>query len=177
MAACCPKIRCGVGRDQCGYRRLDHYRPTQYLWGYNRYKCPTGAELPPDTLATTQATTCRHPQQQHSMSRIFTWLGIGLLTVLGKLPIPFVARFGEALGSILFMIPNPRREVVRQPAAVLPGQDRCGNRGDVARDLPQGLPQLCRGRHLLDLQREKMRRWCRSTTRQPGRSTARPISW
>ncbi|ABF07040.1 Kdo2-lipid IVA lauroyltransferase/acyltransferase [Cupriavidus metallidurans] len=47
------------------------------------------------------------------MSRIFTWLGIGLLTVLGKLPYPFVARFGEALGSILFMIPNPRREVVR----------------------------------------------------------------
>ena len=32
------------------------------------------------------------------MSRIFTWLGIGLLTVLGKLPYPFVARFGEALG-------------------------------------------------------------------------------
>lgn len=31
--------------------------PTQYLWGYNRYKCPTGAELPPDTIATTQATT------------------------------------------------------------------------------------------------------------------------
>ncbi|MEK7320052.1 MAG: lysophospholipid acyltransferase family protein [Pseudomonadota bacterium] len=31
--------------------------PTQYLWGYNRYKCPTGTELPPDTFATTQATT------------------------------------------------------------------------------------------------------------------------
>lgn len=47
------------------------------------------------------------------MSRIFTWLGIGLLTVLGKLPYSFVARFGEALGSFLYRIPNPRREVVR----------------------------------------------------------------
>ncbi|GJG96034.1 lipid A biosynthesis lauroyl acyltransferase [Cupriavidus pauculus] len=47
------------------------------------------------------------------MSRIFTWLGIGLLTVLGKLPYAFVARFGEALGSLLYQIPNPRREVVR----------------------------------------------------------------
>ncbi|WP_404992366.1 lipid A biosynthesis lauroyl acyltransferase [Cupriavidus pauculus] len=47
------------------------------------------------------------------MSRIFTWLGIGLLTVLGKLPYPFVARFGEALGGLLYHIPNPRREVVR----------------------------------------------------------------
>ena len=47
------------------------------------------------------------------MSRIFTWLGIGLLTVLGKLPYSFVARFGEALGGFLYLIPNPRREVVR----------------------------------------------------------------
>lgn len=47
------------------------------------------------------------------MSRIFTWLGIGLLTVLGKLPYAFVARFGEALGSVLYLVPNPRREVVR----------------------------------------------------------------
>ncbi|MBV8273147.1 MAG: lauroyl acyltransferase [Cupriavidus sp.] len=47
------------------------------------------------------------------MSRIFTWLGIALLTVLGKLPYSFVARFGEALGGLLYRIPNPRREVVR----------------------------------------------------------------
>ena len=47
------------------------------------------------------------------MSRILTWLGIGLLTVLGKLPYAFVARFGEALGALLYRIPNPRREVVR----------------------------------------------------------------
>ena len=47
------------------------------------------------------------------MSRIFTWLGIGLLTVLGKLPYPFVARFGEGLGGLLYRIPNGRREVVR----------------------------------------------------------------
>lgn len=47
------------------------------------------------------------------MSRIFTWLGIGLLTVLGKLPYPVVARFGESLGALLYRIPNPRREVVR----------------------------------------------------------------
>jgi len=31
--------------------------PTQYLWGYNRYKHPAGAELPPDTLAATPAVT------------------------------------------------------------------------------------------------------------------------
>lgn len=47
------------------------------------------------------------------MSRFLTWLGIGLLTVLGKLPYAFVARFGEALGSVLYLVPNPRREVVR----------------------------------------------------------------
>ncbi|MEN7529942.1 MULTISPECIES: lipid A biosynthesis lauroyl acyltransferase [unclassified Cupriavidus] len=47
------------------------------------------------------------------MSRIFTSLGIGLLTLLGKLPYSFVARFGEALGSLLYRIPSSRREVVR----------------------------------------------------------------
>lgn len=33
--------------------------PTQYLWGYNRYKHPAGAELPPDytTSTATKATT------------------------------------------------------------------------------------------------------------------------
>jgi len=31
--------------------------PTQYLWGYNRYKHPTGAELPPDTLSATPTVT------------------------------------------------------------------------------------------------------------------------
>lgn len=47
------------------------------------------------------------------MSRVFTWLGIGLLTVLGKLPYPLVARFGEALGGLLYRIPNGRRRVVQ----------------------------------------------------------------
>jgi len=47
------------------------------------------------------------------MSRVFTWLGIGLLTVLGKLPYPFVARFGEALGSLLYLVPSERRRVVQ----------------------------------------------------------------
>ncbi len=47
------------------------------------------------------------------MSRFLTWLGIGLLTVLGKLPYSLVARFGEWLGGVLYRIPNPRREVVR----------------------------------------------------------------
>ncbi|GAB7549645.1 MULTISPECIES: lipid A biosynthesis lauroyl acyltransferase [unclassified Cupriavidus] len=47
------------------------------------------------------------------MSRIFTWLGIGLLTVLGKLPYPLVARFGEGLGSLLYLIPSSRRRVVQ----------------------------------------------------------------
>ncbi len=31
--------------------------PTQYLWGYNRYKQPAGAGLPPQTLAATEAVT------------------------------------------------------------------------------------------------------------------------
>ncbi len=47
------------------------------------------------------------------MNRIFTWLGIGLLTVLGKLPYPWVARFGEALGGLLYRIPSRRRKVVQ----------------------------------------------------------------
>lgn len=47
------------------------------------------------------------------MSRLFTWLGIGLLTVLGKLPYPLVARFGEGLGSLLYLFPSGRRDVVR----------------------------------------------------------------
>ena len=47
------------------------------------------------------------------MSRLFTWLGIGLLTALGKLPYPVVARFGEGLGSLLYLFPSGRREVVR----------------------------------------------------------------
>jgi len=47
------------------------------------------------------------------MSRLMTWLGIGFLTVLGKLPYPFVARFGEGLGSFLYRIPSGRRRVVR----------------------------------------------------------------
>lgn len=42
-----------------------------------------------------------------------TTLGIGLLTVLGKLPYPLVARFGEALGSLLYRIPSSRRRVVQ----------------------------------------------------------------
>ena len=47
------------------------------------------------------------------MSRIFTWLGIGLLTVLGKLPYPLVARFGEGLGSLLYLVPSGRRRIVQ----------------------------------------------------------------
>ncbi|MBO4119332.1 lauroyl acyltransferase [Cupriavidus gilardii] len=47
------------------------------------------------------------------MSRLFTWLGIGLLTVLGKLPYPLVARFGEGLGSLLYLFPSGRRQVVQ----------------------------------------------------------------
>ncbi|MBY4896674.1 lipid A biosynthesis lauroyl acyltransferase [Cupriavidus sp. AU9028] len=47
------------------------------------------------------------------MSRFMTTLGIGLLTVLGKLPYPLVARFGEALGSLLYRIPSSRRRVVQ----------------------------------------------------------------
>ncbi|WP_454719700.1 MULTISPECIES: lipid A biosynthesis lauroyl acyltransferase [Cupriavidus] len=47
------------------------------------------------------------------MSRLFTWLGIALLTVLGKLPYPLVARFGEALGSLLYLFPSSRRGVVQ----------------------------------------------------------------
>lgn len=47
------------------------------------------------------------------MSRLFTWLGIGLLTVLGKLPYPLVARFGEGLGSLLYLFPSSRRRVVQ----------------------------------------------------------------
>lgn len=46
------------------------------------------------------------------MSRLFTWLGIGLLSVLGKLPYPLVARFGEGLGSFLYLFPSSRRRVV-----------------------------------------------------------------
>lgn len=30
--------------------------PTQYLWGYHRYKRPAGAEVPPDTLAAQAVT-------------------------------------------------------------------------------------------------------------------------
>ncbi|CAG2126758.1 lipid A biosynthesis lauroyl acyltransferase [Cupriavidus plantarum] len=46
------------------------------------------------------------------MSRIFTWLGIAFLTLLGKLPYPVVARFGEALGGLLHKLPHGRRKVV-----------------------------------------------------------------
>jgi len=46
------------------------------------------------------------------MSRLLTWLGIGLLSVLGKLPYPLVARFGEALGALLHCVPSSRRRVV-----------------------------------------------------------------
>lgn len=46
------------------------------------------------------------------MSRVLTRLGIGLLSVLGKLPYPLVARFGEALGSLLHCVPSSRRRVV-----------------------------------------------------------------
>jgi KDO2-lipid IV(A) lauroyltransferase len=47
------------------------------------------------------------------MSRLMTWLGIGFLTVLGKLPYPLVARFGESLGGLLYSIPSSRRRVVQ----------------------------------------------------------------
>ncbi len=47
------------------------------------------------------------------MSRLFTWLGIGLLTMLGKLPYPLVARFGEGLGSLLYLVPSSRRRIVQ----------------------------------------------------------------
>jgi len=36
--------------------------PTQYLWGYNRYKQPAGAGAPPEALARAPATT--HDQTQ-----------------------------------------------------------------------------------------------------------------
>jgi KDO2-lipid IV(A) lauroyltransferase len=35
-----------------GLERLIHTCPTQYLWGYNRYKRPAGAPLPPDEKGT-----------------------------------------------------------------------------------------------------------------------------
>jgi KDO2-lipid IV(A) lauroyltransferase len=46
------------------------------------------------------------------MSRIFTWLGIAFLTVLGTLPYPLVARFGEGLGSFAYLFRSGRRKVV-----------------------------------------------------------------
>ncbi|WP_423195105.1 MULTISPECIES: lipid A biosynthesis lauroyl acyltransferase [unclassified Cupriavidus] len=46
------------------------------------------------------------------MSRILTWLGIAFLTALGKLPYPLVARFGEALGGLLYRLPHGRRRVI-----------------------------------------------------------------
>ena len=46
------------------------------------------------------------------IGRLFTWLGIGLLYALGRLPYGFVARFGEALGSLLYRIPSRRKRVV-----------------------------------------------------------------
>ncbi|EYS91718.1 lauroyl acyltransferase [Cupriavidus sp. SK-4] len=35
--------------------------PTQYLWGYHRYKHPAGAELPPDYTASTATKTTTDP--------------------------------------------------------------------------------------------------------------------
>lgn len=47
------------------------------------------------------------------MTHFLAWLGIQFLTLLGKLPYPLVARFGEGLGSALYLLPSGRREVVR----------------------------------------------------------------
>ncbi|WP_042881070.1 lipid A biosynthesis lauroyl acyltransferase [Cupriavidus necator] len=47
------------------------------------------------------------------MNKVFTWLGIGLLRILGKLPYPMVARFGEALGGCLYLLPSRRRRIVQ----------------------------------------------------------------
>ena len=35
--------------------RMIRQCPEQYLWGYNRYKCPRGAGVPPDTVTTNTA--------------------------------------------------------------------------------------------------------------------------
>lgn len=47
------------------------------------------------------------------IGRLFTWLGIGLLHALSYLPYALVARFGEALGSLLYRIPSRRKRVVQ----------------------------------------------------------------
>lgn len=36
--------------------------PTQYLWGYNRYKHPAGAELPPETFGTAPSVSTNKNQ-------------------------------------------------------------------------------------------------------------------
>jgi Kdo2-lipid IVA lauroyltransferase/acyltransferase len=48
----------------------------------------------------------------NTMNRLFTWLGISLLKILGKLPYPMVARFGEAIGDCLYLLPSRRRRIV-----------------------------------------------------------------
>lgn len=44
---------------------------------------------------------------------LFTYLGIGFLWLLSKLPYRWVARFGEGLGSLLYRLPGSRRHIVQ----------------------------------------------------------------
>ena len=46
------------------------------------------------------------------LSRLFSQLGIGLLRCLAILPYGIVARFGDALGYLAFLIPNSRKRIV-----------------------------------------------------------------
>ncbi len=47
------------------------------------------------------------------IGKLFTLLGIALLKLLSYLPYPWVARFGEGLGSLLYRIPSRRKRVVQ----------------------------------------------------------------
>jgi KDO2-lipid IV(A) lauroyltransferase len=47
------------------------------------------------------------------MKRFFTLLGIGFLQLLSFFPYPWIARFGEGLGSLLYRIPSSRKRVVQ----------------------------------------------------------------
>lgn len=46
------------------------------------------------------------------IGNFLTYLGVGLLWLLGQLPYTWCAHFGEGLGHLLFWIPSRRKEVV-----------------------------------------------------------------
>jgi KDO2-lipid IV(A) lauroyltransferase len=73
--------------------KLVRMAPSQYLWGYNRYKRPAGAPPPPDA---------RWAPPDGLLRKLGSELGAFVLWLLHFLPLAWLSAIGAGIGSILY---------------------------------------------------------------------------